>query len=229
LWYKIFTIMKKDLNPTTHFAIMNLLFLFFATYTFLFCVQTKDWCIENILVIAFILYLDMQHLAGNFKFSNIGYACLFLFLGLHEWGAQYVYSEHPVGEWMRTTMHLQRNGYDRLVHFSFGFLLYLPLTEIINYRNKGLLKNIGWRAMEFIICCATIFELIEFAVANYIFPDALGKTYVGTQGDIWDAQKDILMAIIGCGLAMMAIEIKNKISRKYLKNEELLELNRNVA
>jgi putative membrane protein len=216
--------MKKELNPTAHFAIMNLLFLFFATYTFLFCVHTKDWCIENILVIAFVLYLDMQHLAGDFKFSNIAYACLFLFLGLHEWGAQYVYSEHPVGEWMRTAFCLQRNGYDRLVHFSFGLLLFLPLLEIITYRNKGLLKNAAWRALEFIICCATIFELIEFAVANYIFPDSLGNTYVGTQGDIWDAQKDILMAMIGAALAMCIIELKNKLSNTYFKNKEFIEL-----
>jgi putative membrane protein len=200
----------KSTNPTSQFAIMNLMFLFFATYTFLFCVETKDWCIENIIVLAFILYLDMQHLGGNFKFSNTAYFCIFLFLALHEWGAQYVYSQHPLGFWLQSTFDLNRNGYDRLVHFSFGLLMCLPLIEIINYRNKSELKNVAWRAMEFIICCATIFELIEFSVANYIFPDELGKTYVGTQGDIWDAQKDILMAIFGCGATMVILFFKNK-------------------
>jgi putative membrane protein len=199
--------MNQKTNKTPHFAILQILFLFFTAYTFLFCTDVKDWLVENILVLTFLIYLSGQYIMGSFRFNTISYLCLFSFLALHEWGAQYCYSNHPFGYVLQEACHLQRNGYDRLVHTSFGFLLYYPLREILHYKYKMQLHKIPRRALELILCFASIFELIEFAVANYIFPDELGKTYVGTQGDIWDAQKDILVAIIGCGIAIALFNI----------------------
>ncbi len=195
--------MKSSKYDTANFIIINLLFLFFTSYTYLFCTDVQDWLIENILVAVFLIYLNGQYLWGNFRFNTLSYIYIYSFLALHEWGAQYCYSSHPYGFALQYTYGLQRNAYDRLVHTSFGLLLYYPLRFIFHYKYKMQLNKIPIKALEFILCFASIFELIEFAVANYIFPDELGKTYVGTQGDIWDAQKDILVAIIGCAVTIV--------------------------
>jgi putative membrane protein len=190
-------------SKPSNFLFMQLIFLLFAIYTYTHASDANDWLVENILVVGFLVYLNVQFAGGDFKFNTISYLCIFSFLALHEWGAQYCYSSHPYGFAMQNTYNLQRNGYDRLVHSSFGFLLYFPVREMLHYKYKMQLDRIPMRVLELIVCFASIFELIEFAVANYIFPNELGKTYVGTQGDIWDAQKDIVVAIIGCAVAIL--------------------------
>jgi putative membrane protein len=193
------------------------LFILFAGYTYLNCQLVTDWVIENILVAAFLIYFSAKQLDHRFQFGHLSMLCIFGFLCLHEWGAQYIYSQHPLGEYMRTTMHLQRNGYDRLVHFSFGLLLYYPMQQLLIHRYKMAQHRVNFRVLEIILCLATLFELIEFAVGNYIYPDTIGKTYVGTQGDAWDAQKDIVMALIGCALAIVVYKVVNGFLKKAIK------------
>jgi putative membrane protein len=203
----------KNTQPTAQYFY---LFILFAAYTFINCQLVADWLIENILVATFLIYLSVKQLDHRFRFGHLSMVCIFGFLCLHEWGAQYVYSQHPLGEYMRTSMHLQRNGYDRLVHFSFGFLLYYPMQQLLVHRFKMPWHRVNFRVLEIILSLAAAFELIEFAVANYVFPDTLGKTYVGTQGDAWDAQKDIVMALIGCALATGIYKISTSVIKKLL-------------
>jgi putative membrane protein len=208
--------MNKLKNQKSYFIPMQILFLLFASYTYLHATDETDWLVENILVLGFLLFLNIQFVYGSFQFNTISYICIFSFLALHEWGAQYCYSSHPYGFAMQNTYHLQRNGYDRLVHTSFGFLLYYPIREILHYKYKMQLHKIPLRIVELSLCFASIFELIEFAVANYIFPNELGKTYVGTQGDIWDAQKDIVVAVIGCGVAILLHGLYKLVNEKII-------------
>ena len=95
---------------------------------------------------------------------------------------------------------MQRNHYDRIVHFSFGFLLAYPMRELF----LMWLKFPAWVSwalpIEITLSVSGLYELVEWAVADIFFP-AQGDAYLGTQGDIWDAQKDMFMATLGAILA----------------------------
>lgn len=176
------------------------LFLFYWVYGWFNCYNLEDWIIENILVViglSILLFSSRWH-----RFSDLSYLCIFLFVMLHLYGAFYAYTQNAVGEWLQNKYHLWRNPYDRIVHFSFGFLMAYPYREI-------LLKKFGvsWRAswllpVEIAFSLGTVFELIEWGVAEFTTKET-GETYVATQGDVWDAHKDIAMAALGAGIAMM--------------------------
>src|SRR5205823_1338866 len=118
----------------------------------------------------------------------------------HATGAHYTYAKVPLGFWLKDVFGLQRNHFDRLVHFSFGLLLTWPMHEVL----ERTLKPRGfWAAILpaiVIISLSGLFEIIEAIVAWLVNPE-LGAAYLGTQGDVWDAQKDTGVAIIGAVLA----------------------------
>jgi putative membrane protein len=209
-------------TSTSSFLLLNSLFILFSAYTYMYCVDTKDWLVENALVLGFICYLFLQRSNGKFHFSTAAYLSIYTFLALHQWGAQYAYVDHPLGEWMRYNLQLNRNGYDRLVHTMFGAFMYQPLKELCHYQLRMPLPKASKQALQYIFMCACIFELIEFAVANYILPDANGQTYVGTQGDAWDAHKDIMLAVIGsisiAGLQFLVRQILASTRNKVLSH-----------
>ncbi len=176
---------------------------------FAFCIDTLDWFIENILVFIAIPVLLLTY--KKFQFSNLSYTCIFLFLVLHVWGAQHAYTKHPIGAWFQQHYHLWRNPYDRVVHFSFGFLLVYPLYELLT---KQLHVKGRWQYIlpcEIILSFACIFELIEWTVAALTTKET-GETYVATQGDVWDAHKDIVLALLGAAIVMTFLYYKNKKS-----------------
>ena len=179
---------------TPVFLLLNIIFA--AAWIFFFRTATdpKDWWIENILVILFLggLFIAKRKL----NFSDLSLCCIYLFLFLHIYGAKMAYTHNELGEWLRNRFHLIRNPYDRIVHFSFGFLLAYPFTELISRKLK---HGVGFMLLFMnmaILCLATIFELLEWAVAAFT-DKATGETYVATQGDPWDAQKDIILALVG--------------------------------
>ncbi len=128
-------------------------------------------------------------------------------------GAQYEYTKHPLGDWFKNNYSLWRNPYDRIVHFSFGFLLVTPLQELLVKK----LNVIGrWHYIlpcEIILSFACIFELIEWTVAELTTKET-GETYVATQGDVWDAHKDIVVALLGATIVMTFKYFKNKKTAK---------------
>jgi putative membrane protein len=132
---------------------------------------------------------------------------------LHIYGAEYTYAENPFGYWLKDALHLQRNHYDRIVHFSFGFMLAYPMRDYF--------KNwFGWPVWvcwvlpcEITLSFSGMYEVIEWAVADIFFPEE-GVAYLGTQGDNWDAQKDMLLAFGGAVLSMFLIStVKSLIKR----------------
>lgn len=156
-------------------------------------IDRKDWCIENILVLGF--FFGIFFAQRKFIFSDSSLIFLFIFLILHIYGAQGAYTKNQFGEWLRFELHLSRNPYDRIVHFSFGFLLAYPMMDLFRFFAKTS-KTLTLSTNMAILCLATIFELIEWGVAAFT-DAATGETYVATQGDPWDAQKDIILALIG--------------------------------
>lgn len=158
-----------------------------------------DWWLENLLVF-FLLAL----LAGTYRripLSTFAYTMIFLFLLVHEWGAHHKYADVPLGEWMKVWLQTARNHYDRVSHFAYGFFLCVPVREafVATTGHRG-----GWSyfvPVEFSLASGAVYEVIEMIVAEIVTPEH-GEAFVGMQGDMWDAQKDIALAGIGAALTM---------------------------
>ena len=159
-----------------------------------------DWLLENVLVLFYAALLIMTY--HWFKFSNLSYALFALFLSLHLMGAHYTYAETPFGFWLQGLFDLERNHYDRIVHFSFGLLIAYPFREIL-MRQSGI--KIAWSyflAVTGILAFSAFYEVLEGIAATIVSPE-LGTAYLGTQGDEWDAQKDAFLAFSGAIVAML--------------------------
>lgn len=183
--------------------------LFILTWFYMMfnCIDQLDWYIENILVFLFAIFTFITY--KSFKFSNWSYLFLFAFLWLHLFGAMYAYTQNPLGAFLQTKYQLWRNPYDRIVHFSFGFLLAYPLHEYL--RNQLKVKG-KWQyllTIEIILSLASLFELIEWTVAELTTKET-GETYVATQGDVWDAHKDIVLAVLGAFITMLSLYFYRK-------------------
>jgi len=159
----------------------------------------RDWLLENLLV--FIAAAVLLATYPRFRFSNLSYGLFTVFLSLHLVGAHYTYAETPFGFWLQDWFDLQRNHYDRIVHFSFGLLLAYPMREIL-LREAGVKP--GWAcfiSINSILAFSAVYEVIEAVAAVVVSPE-LGTAYLGTQGDEWDAQKDAGLALAGAVVAM---------------------------
>jgi putative membrane protein len=167
----------------------------------------EDWALENALVV-----VALAVLVGTYRvlpLSRVSYTLIFLFMCLHEVGSHYTYAEVPYDAWWQALtgstfnelVGWDRNHYDRLVHFSYGLLLAYPIREVV--LRVGELKGFWGYFLPLDVTMSTsmLYELIEWAAAVY-FGGELGMAYLGTQGDPWDAHKDMLLASIGAALAM---------------------------
>ena len=157
------------------------------------------WLLSSILPALLILFL-----MGTRRFlplSPASYVLITLFLTLHMIGVRYTYAAVPAGAWLEQALPLGRNGYDRIVHFCFGFLLTYPIEEF--FRLTVPLR--GWLLYYLpvmtVLGLSGLWEIVESWVARAVHPE-LGITYLGSQGDVWDAQKDMAAALYGALLCM---------------------------
>jgi len=176
----------------------------------------QDWLLENLLVLVAVPSLVLSY--RRLRFSNFAYTCLFLFFVLHEIGAHYTYSEVPWQEWLATMTGgdsgagamAGRNHFDRLVHFSYGLLVMPAAWELLQARAapRGI-----WRYLLpvlFLVSHSVIYELIEWGAA-IVFGGDLGAAYLGTQGDEWDAQKDMALAALGAVTGLLLVVARSRL------------------
>ncbi|RZJ67589.1 MAG: DUF2238 domain-containing protein [Flavobacterium sp.] len=172
--------------------------------------DVANWFIENTLTFIFVLFLVFSY--RRYKFSDLSYLLVCVYLCLHVYGSKYTYAENPFGYWLKDALDLPRNHYDRIVHFSFGFLLAYPMREMF----LKWFKFPSWVAwmlpIEITLSISGFYELIEWAVADVFFK-AQGDAYLGTQGDVWDAQKDIALAFSGAIIATTIVSLVKKIGK----------------
>jgi putative membrane protein len=152
--------------------------------------------------------LHQRHRAGThlsqISVLQFSYPLILIFLAFHTVGAHYTYPKVAVGFWLQNWLHLIRNHYDRVIHFSFGFLLLCPMRELL-VRSAHVQRQWAiWLAVAALAALSSFFEIIEAVVAQIVRPD-LGAAYLGTQGDIWDAQKDMGAAFVGTVITVLAI------------------------
>jgi len=174
----------------------------------------------------YLQFLLMQHvptvlagllllwLANRLVISRHSFFCMTLFLCLHTLGARYLYSYTPYDNWteqifgvtITEIFDFQRNHYDRLVHFSYGLLLVIPVQE---FERRYLKLSFFWSsvlAVEFILATSAAYELLEWIVAVTFTPEWADQ-FLGQQGDQFDAMKDMALATSGAVLSMLVMAV----------------------
>jgi putative membrane protein len=168
------------------------------------------WVLASILPGLLVVFLIATHRVLPLSYAS--YLLTTVFLTLHMIGVRYTYADVPAGQWLDQAFHFDRNHFDRLVHFSFGFLMAYPLEEL--FRLLAGLR--GWLLYYLptmtILGLSGLWEIIESWVARVVHPE-LGLTYLGSQGDVWDAQKDMAAALYGA-LACMILLLLSRACRR---------------
>lgn len=171
----------------------------------------QDWLLENLIVLVAVPLLVLT--ARRLRFSDFAYTALFVFLVFHAVGAHYTYSLVPYGEWWEalTGASLEgRNHYDRFVHFLYGLTITPAAVEIFAHYGRYPRSWAFLFPWMFMAGHSVIYELVEFAAA-LVFGGELGQAYLGTQGDIWDGQKDMALALAGTTLMLSALAAAGRL------------------
>jgi len=173
-------------------------------------IERSTWWLENLLI--FLAVATLITTRKSLPLSTASYVMIFFFLCLHAIGAHYTYSLVPYETALRdlgigslaSAFDLQRNHYDRLVHFAYGLLLALPLRELLmRFANvRGFWSY--FLPLDIVMSSSLCYELLEWAAAIAV-GGGVGAAFLGTQGDEWDAHQDMLMAAIGGLIAMLAV------------------------
>jgi len=171
------------------------------------------WWAENIPVLVIVSLLVL--ISRGFRFSNTSYVLMTFFIVLHTIGGHYTFERVPFAA-VSEFFGFERNHFDRVAHFSVGFYAY-PIAEFLMVRR---LVHSRWIIALFpVFAIATVagaYEIIEWQYALNSDP-AAGIAVLGSQGDIWDAQKDILADTLGAMLAMVLFFLQNKDELKTLR------------
>jgi putative membrane protein len=155
------------------------------------------WVLENILLVVGVAWVIVTY--RKWHMTQLSYALIFLFFVLHVLGAHYTYASTPLGQWLQIVTGADRNHYDRVVHFLFGFLLIFPLRDQMQ-RAMHVTTGAAWLiGFLFVTSLSGLYEVMEWVTAALVSPDdAIG--FLGTQGDVFDSQKDMALASIGAAL-----------------------------
>ncbi|MBM3884236.1 MAG: DUF2238 domain-containing protein [Gemmatimonadetes bacterium] len=167
----------------------------------------QDWFLENVLVLVAIPLLVRRH--RTLPLSRRAYTGLFVFLMLHEVGAHYTYSLVPydaaahavAGTSISGLLGFERNHFDRVMHLLYGVLLTPAALDLIDARTTA---RGGWRPLfagTILASHAVAYEVVEWLAAE-AFGGDLGAAYLGTQGDSFDAPKDMALAVAGSVIAL---------------------------
>jgi len=179
----------------------------------------SDWVLENVLLMlgAAVLLITRKRL----PLSGISYTMILVFFILHIIGAHYTYAEVPydaafkdlTGTSFNELVGWKRNNYDRVVHFSYGLLLAYPIRELF-LRVADVRGFWGYfLPLDLTMSSSMLYELIEWLSAE-AFGSGLGAAFLGSQGDQWDAQKDMALASLGALITMTVTALVNSVSQR---------------
>ena len=192
------------------------LFLFVWVNSFIGTSDVSNWMLENTLVFLFLGFLLFAW--RKYQFSDLSFLLICVYLCIHVYGSKYTYAENPLGFWLQDQFNWSRNHYDRIVHFGFGFLLAYPMRELF-LRWFKFPRWVAWfLPIEITMSISSLYELIEWGVADVFFPEQ-GAAYLGTQGDIWDAQKDVFLAFLGAIIATTIVSLVKRLGNIYSEEE----------
>jgi putative membrane protein len=158
------------------------------------------WWVENVPIVAIVVTLVVLWVRGV-RFSPLAYVMMAVLPYWHTVGGHYTFERVPFG-WVDHAFGFQRNMFDRVGHFSVGFFAFGILEYLVTRRKMSVtlacmfaLFTIGFVAMSY--------ELIEWGYAAYGGNAQAGANFLGSQGDVWDAQKDMFMDTLGAAAAVL--------------------------
>ena len=143
-------------------------------------------------------------LRKRFRLTRLVYTLLWIHAIILMVGGKYTYAEVPFGFWLQEAFGFSRNHYDRIGHFAQGFIPAMLAREVLIRRSPLA----GSRWLPFLVVCfclafSALYELIEFWTA--LATGEAAEAFLGTQGDVWDTQWDMQMALIGAGTALASL------------------------
>ncbi len=204
----------KSMSQGNLVTLLGVLFALLWVALAIHPLHRQDWVLENVLVLLSVPVFIASH--RHHLFSRLSWVLIFLFMCLHQIGAHYTYSEVPYDEWWRALtdrtlnelLGWQRNHFDRAIHFTYGLLLAYPFREIF-LRIANARGFWGYfLPLDITMSSSLLYELIEWLAAE-ILGSELGQAYLGTQGDVWDAHKDMALASLGAIIAMLVTAAVN--------------------
>ena len=202
-----------------YFLLLSLLFLIEFIILSVSPHDRKDWALENVAVLLFVTIMAFSY--KRFPLSRVSYTLIFVFICLHEVGAHYTYAEVPYDAFLmahfnfslNAYMGWERNNFDRIVHLLYGLFLAYPIRELYcRVANASGFWGYFF-PLELTMASSMMFELFEWGAAE-LFGGDLGIAYLGTQGDIWDAHKDMALASLGALVAMSITMLINVFIQK---------------
>jgi len=172
--------------------VLALIFTIFFVILGIAPVSRDVWVAEVIPVV--IVFALLVITFKEFRFSNVSYALMAFWLFWHTVGGHYTFAHVPFG-WITDLFGFERNHFDRIGHFSVGFYAY-PLAELATRKRWCGAVLAGFLGVFFIMSIAAGYEIVEWWFAEVVGGGA-GIEFLGSQGDVWDAQKDMLADTLG--------------------------------
>lgn len=193
--------MKHEPQTPSPRELLTLLAIYAAGFTVLAIrpYDRWDWALENFFPVSMLLATIIVY--PGFKFTRLSYYLLFFYLFVQSYGGHYTYALAPPFNWLRDEFHLSRNHYDRVAHFMLGFLMAIPIREILLRYVTASRRWMAFITAAIVLAIGAFYEFIEWWVAKLVWPE-LGDAFLGTQGDIWDSHWDMFLALIGAVLAL---------------------------
>jgi len=183
-------------------------FILLASITALFiwslvdCFDFFTWVLEAVPVIIGVTIIISVY--RKFRFTSLVYILIWIHMIILLIGAHYTYARMPLFNWIRDALELSRNHYDRLGHFAQGFVPAIIAREVL--LRKSILQNRRWLFFIVVSICLAIsaaFELFEWLVALLAQDNAV--SFLATQGDVWDTQKDMALCLAGAVIALLSL------------------------
>jgi len=144
--------------------------------------------------------IEVAALAATFRrrpLSHLVYATVFVHVLVLIYGGYYTYALTPLGDWAKQAFGLSRNHYDRVGHVALGvFPVFLARELLLRTSPLGRGKWLFGLSVSLVFSFAAFWELLEWWVTLLVASD-VGQAFLGSQGDVWDAQWDMLLALLG--------------------------------
>ncbi len=178
-------------------------------------VYKTAWWMENITVWVVLAVVIYQYTKG-LRLSKISYSIICLGVVIHTIGGHYTFQNVPIGESISNYLGLARNYYDRLGHFLCGCFVY-PLIDFALKKHWFHKLHIAFLfQLALIMGIAAMYEIFEWLCILYT-EESTGLTFVGAQGDVWDAQADMLSCFVGGCFSMLLFFLCNRSSNSMNK------------
>jgi putative membrane protein len=160
------------------------------------------WLLETVPVMVALPLLVTTY--RRFPLTPLAYRLIFAHALVLMIGGHYTYAKVPLGDWVKDLFELRRNPYDRLGHFMQGFVPALLAREILLRRTP--LKRGPWLVflvLSIALAISAVYELIEWAAA--LAAGEAADAFLGTQGDQWDTQWDMFLALVGASASQLLL------------------------